>query len=69
MTKTFCDRCGKEITKKYGWIIHRRLYASITLFSGNEHAEWSDPTDRYVCPECEDSYVHWFMNPEMQDKR
>lgn len=34
MTKTFCDRCGKEIKEEYGWITHRTLYASIKLLPG-----------------------------------
>ena len=68
MTKTFCDRCGKEITKEYGWITHRTLYASIRLMPGKKHEEWSERADQYICPECEDSYIHWFMNPEKEDK-
>ena len=66
MTKMFCDRCGKEITKEHGWIKHKTLYASIRLFSGR-HAEWSEQEGLYICPECEDSYIHWFMNPEGED--
>ena len=64
MTKTFCDRCGKEITKKYGWLIHRQLYASMRLLPGKEHTEWSDRNDLCICMECEDSYIRWFMHPE-----
>lgn len=69
MIKTFCDRCGKEITKEYGWITHRTLYASIRLFSVKKHDEWSERADLYICPECEDSYIQWFMNPETEDRR
>ena len=69
MTKTFCDRCGKEITKEYGWIIHRMIYASIKLLPGKEHTEWSKRADQHICLECEDSYIQWFMNPEMEDRR
>lgn len=69
MTKTFCDRCGKEIAKEYGWIVHRVLYASIKLLPGKEHTEWSDRADQYICPECERSYIHWFLNPETEDRR
>ena len=64
MTKTFCDRCGKELVKTYGWITHRTLYASIKLLPGKRREEWSERADLYICPECEDSYIHWFMNPE-----
>lgn len=69
MTKTFCDRCGKEIKEEYGWIKHRTLYASIELIPvpGKKHTEWSERADLYICPECEDSYIHWFMNPETKD--
>lgn len=66
MTKTFCDRCGKEITEEHGWIAHRTLYASIRFLPGKKHTEWSDQDDRYICPECEDSYIHWFMHPETE---
>ena len=69
MTKTFCDRCGKEITKEYGWIKHRTLYASIRLFTTKKSAEWHEQEDKYICPECEDSYIRWFMNPEKEDGR
>ena len=68
MTKTFCDRCGKEITKEYGWITHRTLYASIRLFMRNND-EWSEREEQYICPECEDGYIHWFMNPKTEDRR
>ena len=71
MTKTFCDRCGKEITKDFGWIRRRTLYTSIKLIPWEKHDEWpdrwSDRVDQYICPECEDSYVRWFMNPETED--
>ena len=67
MTKTFCDRCGKEITKEYGWIRHRTLYASIRLLLSKEKTDWSKENDQYICPECEDSFIHWFMNPETED--
>lgn len=53
MTKTFCDRCGKEIKEECGWITHRTLYASIRLIPGKKHAEWSERADLYICPECE----------------
>lgn len=66
MTKTFCDRCGKEITEecKYGLITHRTLYASIRFIPWKKHTEWSERVERCICPECEDSYIHWFMNPK-----
>ena len=69
MTKTFCDRCGKEIKKEYGWITHRVLYASIRLLTVKKHEEWGERDDQCLCPECEDSYIYWFMNPETEDKR
>lgn len=34
-----------------------------------EQEEWSERDDRYLCPECENSYIHWFMNPETEDGR
>jgi hypothetical protein len=69
MTKTFCDRCGKEIKKVdhtsiYAWITHRALYATLRMIgSKSEEGNWKT-VDAYICPECEDSYIHWFMNPE-----
>ena len=69
MTKTFCDRCGKEITKEYGWITHKKIYASIKLVPWKEHTEWSERDDQYICPECEDSYIRWFMNPETEERQ
>jgi len=64
MTKTFCERCGKEIKKKYGCIIHMQLYASMSFLQGKEHTEWYELPNRCICLKCEDSYIHWFMNPE-----
>lgn len=69
MTKIFCDRCGKEITEDYGWIIHRMLFACIRLLPGKKHYEWSKRKDLYICPECEDSYIRWFMNPKTEERR
>ena len=64
MTKVFCDRCGKEIKKEYGWISRKIYYTNIRLCPGKEHAEWSKKEDSYICPECENSYIRWFMNPK-----
>ena len=64
MIKTFCDRCGKETKKEYGWITHRTLCASIKLIPWKKHDEWSERDDVYICPECEDSFIQWFMHPE-----
>lgn len=70
MTKTFCDRCGKEIIKEYGWITHRTLYAArISFLPGRKHTEWTESKDLYICPECENSYIHWLMNPKTEDGR
>lgn len=67
MTKTFCDRCGKEILEKnrfslYAWVTHRCFYSTLRMISSGDPKMESD--DKYICPECEDSYIHWFMNPE-----
>lgn len=69
MTKTFCDRCGKEITNKCGWITHKTIYAIIRLVPWKEHTEWSEQVDKYICPECENSYIQWFMHPETKESR
>lgn len=75
MTKTFCDRCGKEIQRKcgmglYAWITHKVLYAKIRmvgLAAFSEENNWISD-DKYICPECEESYIHWFMNPDNDRK-
>lgn len=71
MTKTYCDRCGKEIPKDeihkrdvYGWITHRSMYATLRLIATGRGDLSIDTKDCYICPECEDSFIHWFQNPK-----
>lgn len=69
MTKTFCDRCGKEIKEDnhcgiYAWITHRCYYARLSMIGSGRWETTHELDDKYICPECEDSYIHWFMNPE-----
>lgn len=69
MTKTFCDRCGKEIKEKdhlgvYAWITHKCCYAKLRMTT-YDNLFVSD--DKYICPECENSYISWFMNPEKDE--
>lgn len=75
MTKTFCDRCGKEIKEDdciglRAWITHKCCYAKLrmNMRSGCGNLAF-DTDDKYICPECEDSYIHWFMNPETEDRQ
>lgn len=68
MTKTFCDRCGKEIKEDnhrgvYAWITHRCYYARLRMIGSGRCELTYESDDKYICPECEDSYIHWFMNP------
>lgn len=68
MTKTFCDRCGKEIKEEdhrgiYAWITHKCCYAKLRITT---YDTLFQTDDKYICPECEDSYIHWFMNPEKE---
>ena len=64
MTKTYCDRCGKEIQgSKYVWIRHKTRYAIQRLIPASMRKDWED-TDKYICPDCAEQYIHWFMNPE-----
>ena len=64
MVKTFCDRCGKEIQgSKYGWLQHKTRYAVQRLIPSFMQDEWKD-VDKYLCPDCEEQYIHWFMNLE-----
>lgn len=68
MIKVFCDRCGKEIQgTKYGLIQHKTWYARQRLIPSCIRKNWIN-TDKYICPECEDQYIHWFMNPEQLDE-
>ena len=61
MVKFFCDRCGKEITApSFGIFRHKVYYAKVQLlFSRN----W-EKDEKYLCPQCEQEYIHWFLNPE-----
>lgn len=64
MTKTFCDRCGKEITHKpFAWINHKTVYAKLSLTPSQPDEDWKEH-NKYICKDCEDSYIHWFMRPE-----
>ena len=64
MTKTFCDRCGKEIVenRKYAWLNYRKIYARMKLVTHEMRQDWEDD-DKYICPECENEFIHWFMHP------
>ena len=64
MTKTYCDRCGKEIQgSKYAWLQHKTRYAVQRLIPSSMRKDWKD-VDKYICPDCENQFIHWFMNPE-----
>lgn len=65
MTRTFCDRCGNEYTKEYGWLHNKHYYTVARLCFGKE--QWNDD-DKDICPSCCNSYIHWFMHPE-EDKK
>jgi hypothetical protein len=73
MVKTFCDRCGKEIETKnhvsiYAWITHRTFFAKLRMMSSSPNTDFAyENDDQYICPDCEASYIHWFMHPE-EDK-
>ena len=64
MTKTYCDRCGKEISKvAYGWLSRRIAFVKFRMISIDHKMDFEDD-DKYICPDCEESYIHWFMHPE-----
>jgi len=66
MTKTYCDRCGKEIQKdfrNYSWLTRKVNYTEARLITIKPREDWKRD-DVYMCQDCEDSYIHWFMNPE-----
>ena len=68
MTKSFCDRCGVEIKPgKYAWINHKTIYARLTTNSAGQRIGEKE-RDVIICSECEDSYIHWFMNPNEEYK-
>ena len=59
MVKVFCDRCGEEIlSPTYSIFKHKVYYATVKLLFSREDDE------RYLCSQCEQEYIHWFMNPE-----
>lgn len=63
MTKTFCDRCGKEIVKsKYAWIWHKSIYAILKFASDSGTDVRVRDKDIYICPDCEKSFIHWYFN-------
>ena len=64
MTKMYCDRCGAEINiRRYALLSHRTMFARQRLIPAILRTDWID-VDKDLCPECENSYIHWFMNPE-----
>jgi len=61
MTKTFCDRCGKEINMhEYSWLRRRIIYVEARLIMYKNRPDFKDD-DKYICPDCSDEYIHWFM--------
>lgn len=64
MTKTFCDRCGKEIEQEYAWLSRKVYYTTARLCTTKLRENW-ESDDKYICPECEESYIHWFLNPKL----
>ncbi len=64
MVKTFCDRCGAEIKeRKYAWLSRKVVYVNSKMIPWTSREDWNTD-DKYICPECEDSYIHWFLHPE-----
>lgn len=64
MVKTYCDRCGKEIQgSKHAWMCHRTIYAIQRLIPSSIRNDWEE-TDKHICPDCEEQYIHWFVNPD-----
>lgn len=63
MTKTFCDRCGAEIKQENGWLRRKALYSVLRLVPPMPKFDWKSE-DKYLCPDCSESYIHWFLNPE-----
>jgi len=62
MVKFFCDRCGKEIiSPTYSILKHKVYYAQIQLLYSREKF---DKDEKWLCPQCEQEYIHWFLNPE-----
>ena len=67
MTKTFCDRCGAEIEKyNYAWLSSKLVYIKAKLLISREREDWKED-EKYLCPKCENSYIHWFMNPDKDE--
>lgn len=63
MVKTFCDRCGVELKESNAWLSRKMIYVKAKLIPHTIREDWKSD-EKYICPECEESYIHWFMNPE-----
>ena len=62
MTKTFCDRCEKEIKKpfkKYS-IISKLYYRWLFSFWKENEVQ----VMHELCKDCQESLIKWFENPE-----
>lgn len=60
MTKTFCDRCGREIDPKiHAALRHRVHYAETWLWTLA-----NDEITHVLCPSCEESLIYWFNHAE-----
>lgn len=60
MTKTFCDRCGREIDRDAHTLFrHRTAYAETWLWTLA-----NDEIKHVLCPSCEESLIYWFNHAE-----
>ena len=67
MTRTFCDRCGAEIKEReWSYISNRIVYVKMRLLTHQKREDWKED-EKTLCTRCEDSYIHWFMNPKTED--
>ena len=64
MTKTFCDRCGKETaSREVAWLTMKH-YSTFKFFPIKSRGDWDNrrDSDSYLCQECEDSFIDWFVS-------
>lgn len=68
MTKTFCDRCEKELKKgEATWLTHKIIYATLRAWGSRRFAN-DFCEDKYICPECERDFEQWFKNGRNKDE-
>lgn len=67
MTRTFCDRCGKEIKPISTMKIYHVEYRHRVLLFKDFYTE--NRLESYICEECGNSFCNWFNHPERDERQ